>query len=100
MANFLGGSAWAMAKDISEGFILVTERTYAKLDAGELEKLAFELDRIQREVRGEQPAIDDLAAVQNRNRRLARLTGALSMLRNSQQRRFRRSVKPGFDGHA
>ncbi len=100
MANFLGGSAWAMAKDISEGFILVTERTFIRLEAGELDKLAFEIDRILREVRGEQPPAEDLTAVQNRNRRLARLTGALGMLRNYQQRRYRRSVKPGFDGHA
>ena len=100
MANYLGGSAWAMAKDISEGFILVTERTFVRLEAGEIDKLAFELDRILRDVRGEQPEIDDLAAVQNRNRRLSRLTGALSMLRSYQQRRFRRSDKPQFDGNA
>lgn len=100
MGSFLGGSAWAMAKDISEGYILVTERTYVRLDAGELEQLAFELDRILRDVRGEQPNAADLDAVKFRNRRMSRLTGALSMLRSHQQRRFRRSIKPQFDGNA
>lgn len=99
MANFLGGSAWAMAKDIAEGYILVTDRTYRKLDAGELDKLAFELDRILREARGEPAPADDVAAMQTRNRRLARLTGALSMLRSHQQRRFRHGMRQ-FDGKA
>ena len=98
MANYLGGSAWAMAKDIAEGFVLVTERTFVRFEQGELEKLAFELDRFLRDVRGEQPDVEDVAAVQNRNRRLSRLTGALTMLRSYQQRRFRRSIRPEFDG--
>jgi hypothetical protein len=35
MASYLGGSAWAMAKDISEGYILVTERTFVRFESGE-----------------------------------------------------------------
>ena len=58
------------------------------LDRGELEKLAFEIDKLTREVRAAQPAIDDLPAVQLRNRKLSRLTGAISQLR-SYQVRFR-----------
>jgi hypothetical protein len=100
VAGFPGGSAWAAAKDIGEGYVLVTERTFGRYDQGQLEKLAFELDRALREVRGEQPPLDDLDAVQLRNRKIVRLKGALSMLRSYQQRRFRRSVKPGFDGNA
>lgn len=100
MAGFPGGSAWATAKDIAEGYLLVTERTFGRFDAGQLEKLAFEIDRAQREVRGDQPDIDDLEAVQTRNRKLMRLKGALTMLRSYQQRRFRASSRPKFDGHA
>ena len=100
MAGFPGGSAWAAAKDVAEGYVLVTERTFGRYDLGQLEKLAFELDRALREVRGEQPALDDLEAVQTRNRKIVRLKGALSMLRSYQQRRFRRAIKPGFDGNA
>jgi hypothetical protein len=100
VAGFPGGSAWAAAKDIAEGYVLVTERTFNRYDRGQLEQLAFELDRALREVRGDQPALDDLDAVQARNRKIGRLKGALTMLRSFQARRFRGSIKPGFDGHA
>ena len=53
MANFLGGSAYAMAKDIAEGYVLVTERTYLRLLAPELDQLAFEMDRAMRDIRSE-----------------------------------------------
>lgn len=86
MGNFMGGSAWAMAQQIGDGFILVSERTFKRLDRGELEKLAFEMDKLLREVRAAQPSIDDLSAVQQRNRKLSRLTGALNQLRSYQMR--------------
>ncbi len=86
MASFPGGSAWAMAKDIAEGYLICTDRTFLRFSAGELDQLAFELDRMQREVRGNQPALDDLPAIKLRNRKLQRLTGATTMLRGAQQR--------------
>ncbi len=87
MGNFPGGSAFAMAKDIAEGYLLVTERTFMRMLVPELDKLAFELDRALRDIRGTQPAIEDLPAVQLRNRKIQRLNGALSMLRGYRQRR-------------
>jgi len=86
VGNFSGGSAYAMAKDIAEGYVLVTERTYQRLAAGELDQLGFELDRALRDVRGSQPSLEDQAALQIRNRKISRLTGALSMLRAFQAR--------------
>jgi hypothetical protein len=98
MANFPGGSAWAMAKEVADGVVLVTERTFQRFDAGQLEKLAFELDRALRDARGEAVALEDIQAIQLKNRKLSRLTGALTMLRSYQQRRFRQGVSPKFDG--
>jgi hypothetical protein len=96
VGSFSGGSAYAMAKDIGEGFVLVTERTYQRLATGELEQLAFELDRALRDTRGTQPALDDQAALQQRNRKISRLTGALTMLRSYQVRfRSRGPSRPG-----
>jgi len=100
VAGFPGGSAWATAKDVAEGYLLVTERTFGRFDAGQLDKLGFELERALREVRGDQPSLDDLEAIQARNRKITRLSGALTMLRSYQQRRFRRTGKPTFDGNA
>jgi hypothetical protein len=86
MGNFMGGSAWAMAQQIGDGFILVSERTYKRLDRAELEKLAFEMDKLLREVRSEQVALDDIQAIQHKNRKSSRLMGALSQLRSYQTR--------------
>lgn len=98
MASFPGGSAWAMAKDVAEGFILVTERTFMRFERAQLDQLAFELDRAMREVRGEAVPLEDLAAIQIKNRKLTRLTSALSVLKGVIQRRFRHGVKV-FDGN-
>lgn len=84
-----------MAKDIADGYLLVTERTYNRLLDGELDQLAFEIDRALREIRGDQPSLDDLPAIKVRNRKIQRLSGALSMLRNYQMRRRPGNLKPG-----
>jgi hypothetical protein len=86
MGNFMGGSAWAMAQQIGDGYILVSERTYKRLERGELDKLAFEMEKLLREVRGEQVPIDDVTAIQQKNRKASRLMGALSQLRQYQLR--------------
>lgn len=86
MGNFSGGSAYAMAKDIAEGYLMVTERTYQRLAPGELDQLGFEIDRSLRDIRGNQPSLEDQAALQLRNRKISRLNGALTMLRAFQAR--------------
>jgi len=86
MANFLGGSAYTMAKDIAEGYHIVTERTFKTMSRGETEQLAFELDKCLREIRGEQIPIDDLLLIKSRNRKIQRLNQALMVLRNYQQK--------------
>ncbi len=78
--TFPGGSAWAMVRDISEGYVLVTSRTFVRLRPDELDQLTFELERRLREVRGEQPPLDETAELQVRNRRISRLVGAQRML--------------------
>ena len=72
-----------MAKDIAEGYLLVTERTYQRFEPAQLEQLAFELERAQRDIRGVLSATDDVATIQQRNRKLQRLTQAIVMLRGA-----------------
>ena len=83
---FPGGSAYAMARDVAEGYLLVTERTFKNLTRADLDQLAFEIDRHLRELRGDQPALDDLPAIQLRQRKMQRLNSALMMLRGYRQR--------------
>ena len=87
MSNFIGGSAYAMVQQVAGGFTLVTERTFGRLSRGELDKLGFEIDKLLREVRGDQPALDDTQAVQQRNRKIQRLNTCRMMLRTFRQRR-------------
>jgi hypothetical protein len=86
MGNFMGGSAWAMAQQIGDGFILVSERTYKRLERGELDKLGFEMDKLLREVRAVQVPLDDIQGLQHKNRKCSRLMGAISQLRQYQLR--------------
>ena len=59
--GFPGGSAYTMVRDVAEGYLLVTERTFKMMTRPELDQLTFEIDRHLRELRGDQPALDDLA---------------------------------------
>lgn len=86
MGNFMGGSAWAMSQQIADGFILVSERTYKRLERGELDKLGFEMDKLLREVRAVQIPLEDIQGLQQKNRKCSRLMGALSQLRQYQLR--------------
>jgi hypothetical protein len=79
---FPGGSAYAMARDVAEGYLLVTERTFKPMSRSDLDQIVFEIDRHLRELRGEQPPLDDIPALQQRQRRIQRLNNALMIVRS------------------
>jgi hypothetical protein len=87
MGNFLGGSAYAMSQQVSDGFVLVTDRMLRRLSVGEREQLGFELDKLMRDLRGDQPALDDLEAIRKRNRRIQRLSSCRQMMASIKQQR-------------
>jgi hypothetical protein len=80
MGNFIGGSAYSMSRDIAEGLILVNTNTFKKFTTGELKQLSFELDKVQKEARSEQPSGEDTQAIQKRGRKLSRITTALQII--------------------
>jgi hypothetical protein len=79
---FSGGSAYAMARDVAEGYLLITERNFKTMSRSDLDQLVFEFDRHLRELRGEQPPLDDVTALQQRQRRMQRLNTALMIVRS------------------
>ena len=81
-----GGSAFGYARDISEGFQVVTERSFKGITPSEMDQLAFEINRNLRDIRAEQVATDDLPMIQAKNRKLQRLNGALMMMRTYRQK--------------
>jgi hypothetical protein len=89
MGNYMGGSAPAMANQIVEGFILLSQATLKGFTDPELTLLRFELERMQRDTRAEVPPQDDAMAQQARNRKISRLSSALQVVNNQLARKVR-----------
>ena len=86
MSSFIGGSAYAMARDIGEGFVNVTERTFKAMSEADMNKLLHEMERFLRELRGSQIATDPIDVVKARNRKIQRLNTAVMISRSFKQR--------------
>ncbi len=87
MGSFQGGSAPAMARQICDGFTLVSQVSLKRLSADQMTMLEFELDKRLRETRAEAVDLEDQPALQARNRRLSRIEGALRVVRHTLQLR-------------
>jgi hypothetical protein len=82
MGNYIGGSAYSMATQVAEGYLLLNHTHLKKLNKGELATLQFELNKVLTDARGSQPPLEDVQAQQHRNRKISRLTGALTMVQH------------------
>ena len=80
MANFIGGSAYAMSRDIAEGYILLNAALLKKFSSAELSQLRHELGKVQKEIRSEQTPQNDVQAIQKRARKISRISAALLIL--------------------
>lgn len=69
-----------MARDVADGFLQITVRSFLRMSASEMDKINFEMDRRLREIRGSQPDLADTQALQKRNRRMQRLSRARMVL--------------------
>jgi hypothetical protein len=86
VSKFIGGSAYAMARDIGEGFVNVTERTFKSMTVADMNQLIFEIERFLRELRGSQSATDSIDVVKARNRKIQRLNMAVRISRTYRQK--------------
>lgn len=80
MGRFLGGSPVVMAREIGEGYIIVSERTFKKMTPGELMQLKTEIERLLVTIRAEQSPTDDPMEIQKRNRKISRLSQTLRLI--------------------
>mgnify|MGYP001825861126 CR=1 FL=1 len=91
MGTFMGGSAPAMANQVCDGYTLLSATVLKRLSLEQMKQLEFEIDKRLRTTRGEQPDLKDQVALQQRNRRIARIEGQVRVLRHSiQQKRMGR----------
>lgn len=87
MGTFQGGSAPAMAAQITDGYLLLSTHNLKGFAPGELNLLKAELDKILRTVRAETPPQDDAQAQQARNRKIARLSSSMQVIQNQLMQR-------------
>jgi len=85
MGTFMGGSAPAMARQICDGNTMVSPVLLKRLSLDQLANLEFELDKRLRDTRGETLDLQDVSAVNARNRRVMRIEGALRVIRATAQ---------------
>jgi hypothetical protein len=86
MSAFLGGSAYAMVRDIAEGYIIATELTFRKFLPGDFQSFSFEADKLLREFRGTVVPVGDVEATKKRQRRMQRLQQAMTIANNARSR--------------
>ena len=89
MSHYSGGSAPAMVRQSTEGYTLVNVVMLKRFTVGELDTLKFEIEKKLRELRAEQVDLSDTQAVQQKNRRMSRLEGALRVIRGSRSDKAR-----------
>jgi hypothetical protein len=83
----MGGSAPAMARQVCDGYTLLSAVTLKRLELDQMKQLEFEMDKKLRNARSDQPDLSDQQALQERNRRISRIEGQLRVLRHTMQQR-------------
>ena len=87
MANWMGGSAPAMAGQVAGGFVLLSAANLRGFTPAELQTFKLELEKALRNVRAEVPPQDDALAQQGRNHRIGRLSSALKVVQGQLTKR-------------
>ncbi len=82
MAQFLGGSAYAMANQTADGYVTMTPAVLKRFNRGELTQIQFELQKILTTLRGSQPVGDDTAALQTYHHKVSRIRSAMLVIQN------------------
>ncbi|MCI4398643.1 MAG: hypothetical protein JHC34_07370 [Acidobacteria bacterium] len=84
---YMGGSAYAMANSLMEGYLLPSPTTLKRLTVEELRALQFELDKLAKDQRSIVPDQADTVALQKRNQRILKLNQANMVISNFLQLR-------------
>lgn len=88
MSVFVGGSAYSMARDIADGYVITSELTFKQFKPPDFQSFLFETDKLLREIRANPPLASDIEAVKKRQRRMQRLQQALTIANNVRSRKF------------
>ena len=86
---FMGGSGFAMANSLMEGYLLPSPVNLKRLSNAELRELQFEIEKLLRDLRAIIPDQTDTLALQRRNQKLLRLQSAQTVVMNFSSLRAR-----------
>lgn len=79
---YMGGSAFAMASSLMEGYLLPSPVNLKRMTLEELRELRFEIEKLLRDQRSIVPDQADTLALQKRNQRLLKLSQAQTVIHN------------------
>ncbi|MCX7829890.1 MAG: hypothetical protein N2445_02360 [Acidobacteria bacterium] len=82
---FMGGSSYAMATSLMEGYIIPSPTNMKRLTVEEMRELLFEIDKLLRELRGEIIDPNDFLAIKKRNQKIMKLQSAQNVISNHLQ---------------
>jgi hypothetical protein len=82
--------AWKAASDLAEGYLLLNPVTLRKYERHEIDALLMEIEKLSRDLRGQVIPQDQPEAVQQKNRKLLRLSQGVVVLQNWKSR-----MRPG-----
>jgi len=83
----MAAPAWKVASDVSEGYLTLNSVMLKKFEPHELLAVQTELDRAARELRGTVVPVDDVDGNQKKNRKLLRISQALTVIQAARTRR-------------
>lgn len=73
---FMGGSAYAMAQSLMEGYIIPSPNNLKRLTVDELRELLFEIEKLLRENRSLIIDPNDFPSLRDRNQKVMKLQSA------------------------
>ena len=89
---YMGGSAYAMANSLMDGYVLPSPVNLKRLTVEEMRELLFEIEKLLRDLRGQVPDQADQQALMKRNMKLMKLQGAQSAVSNYLQLKIKGRV--------
>ncbi|HNQ79361.1 MAG TPA: hypothetical protein PK747_09570 [Acidobacteriota bacterium] len=89
---YMGGSAYAMANSLMDGYILPSPVNLKRLTVEELRELCFEVEKLLRDLRGQVPDQADQQALMKRNQKLMKLQSAQNAISSYLQLKIRGRV--------
>lgn len=79
---YMGGSAFAMANSLMEGYTLPSPPNIKRLTVEEMRELLFEIEKLLRDQRAIVPDQNDTVALNKRNQKILKLSQAQVALNN------------------